>query len=334
MQKRFLDINADLNTQRLTKIAGLWLLTGDEPLVQNWAIDAFRPLFHTNHQTIKRLELTSPKSWQAVIDELSALSLFGDGVALIIQGKQKCDDKLLAQLADFAKTNTDNALIYQLPKQDKKAQASKLYQLFAKNGVVVDCQIYNENDRKALLVAKAVQFGLDLDNDAWAFLLTQTENNLLSAYQALWRASDLYNQQKKTLNANDLMSMLVSDYQYSVFELCDTLLLGNAQKSQQILTHLHQTDTAPSVILWAIHKEVRLILQLQAGKSFAELGIWQSKISLYQTAIQRSLPTTILDDLYHIDRQIKGLDDGNVWRQLKIACLVLCGVPVLANQSY
>lgn len=326
MQKRFLDINADLNAQRLTKIAGLWLLTGDEPLVQNWAIDAFRPLFHTNHQTIKRLELTSPKSWQAVIDELSALSLFGDGVALIIQGKQKCDDKLLAQLADFAKTNTDNALIYQLPKQDKKAQNGKLYQLFAKNGVVADCEVYHEKDRKALLLAKAQQFELTLDDEAWAFLLAQTENNLLSAYQALWRASDLYaNQKEKKLQINDLMPALVSNYKYSIFELCDELLKGNAQKTLQILTHLRQTDNEPTKILWAIGKEVRLILQLQAGKSFGELGIWQSKIALYQLAKNRPLADDILHDLYTLDQTIKGLTGGSAWLSLSQICLKICG---------
>lgn len=336
MQKRFLDIDKDIKDGKLTNIVGLWLVCGDEPLVQDWLIDAFRPIFNANRQVIQRLELTSPKSWQAVIGELSSLSLFGDNTALIVSGKQKCDDKTLAELAGFAdevrQGNSQHCLIYQLPKQDKKAQSGKLYQLFAKNGVVADCEIYNEKDRKALLVNKANDFGLTLDNDAWAFLLAQTENHLLSAYQALWRAYDLYaNQDKKTLQINELMPILVSDYQYSVFELCDTLLLGNAQKAVHILNHLKQTDTAPSVILWAIVKEVRLILQLQAGKSFGELGIWQSKFALYQTAQNRPLSPQVLDFVYKIDQSIKGIDTDNVWGQLTTLCLWLCGVPYLRS---
>lgn len=330
MQKRFLDIHHDLTAGNLTQVAGLWLLTGNDPLVQSWLIDDFRPLFANHQQIIKRLELSSPKHWQAVISELGSLSLFAENTALIVSGNQKCDDKILTELAEFAQQvaqgTSNHCLIYQLPKQDKKAQNGKLYQLFAKNGVVADCEVYHEKDRKALLLAKAQQFELTLDDEAWAFLLAQTENNLLSAYQALWRASDLYaNQKDEVLQINALMPALVSNYKYSVFELCDELLKGNAQKTLQILNHLRQTDSEPAKILWAIGKEVRLILQLQAGKSFGELGIWQSKIALYQLAKNRPLADDILHDLYTLDQTIKGLTGGSVWLLLSQICLKICG---------
>lgn len=327
MQKRFLELNADLKSNKLKNIVGLWLLTGDEPLVQNWAIDALRPIFLSNHQTIKRIDLTSPKHWQTVIDELSTLSLFDDGVVLIVQGKQKCDDKQLIQLTNFAESQTNNALIYQLPKQDKKAQTSKFYKLFLNQGVIVDCNLYNEKDRQNLLAVKAQEFGLSLTDMAWQYLMSHTENNLLSAHQTLWRASDLYAQSNHPiLDIHQLLPVLDSDYQYSVFEFSDQLLLGNIQKCLHILHHLARTDAAPSVVLWAINKEVRTLLQLKNGKSMTELGIWQSKSSLYQTALQRPINNDLLSFIYKIDQSIKGIDSDGIWQQIEMACLMFCGI--------
>lgn len=327
MKKRFLEVCHDIRVGKLSQLTGLWLTVGNELLVQDWFVDAVRPMFHANHQAVKRLELTSPKHWQTVLDELSSLSLFAEGVALIVSGTQKCDDKTLAKLANFANENGGHCLIYQLPKQDKKAQEGKLFQTFKNNGVVVDCEIYSEQDRQQLLVFKADEFGLRLDSAAWQMLLSHTESHLLAAHQALWRASDLYAERDDAfvLGVEQLLPVLVSDYQYSVFKLCDELLLGNAQKALHILNHLKHTYTEPSVILWAIGKEIRLILQLQTGKTYAQLRIWQSKIPLYQAAQARALPSNILNSIYQTDQCIKGLDEGDVWMALRQLCLAVCG---------
>lgn len=258
---------------------------------------------------------------------------------MIVTGKQKCDDltlKALQAFGDVAKAGqSGHCLIYQLPKQDKKAQNTKLYQCFNTHGMVVDCHIYSEQDRRELLVYQAGKFGLSLALPAWQFLLDETEHHLLSAYQALWRAADLYNSTPKTpmtLDVEKLMPVLVSDYQYSVFHLCDTLLLGDAKKSQHILHHLRQVDTAPSVILWGIAKEIRQVLALQSGKSMQALGIWQSKTKLYHQALNRyTIQPKHLMLVYDIDKSIKGVGEQNVWQALEMLCLSLCGVGVLAH---
>ena len=157
-------------------------------------------------------------------------------------------------------------------------------------------------------------------------LITNTEGNLLTAYQTLWRLSFLPHQ--STINATQLQEALVAGVDFNVFDLSDALLMANYAKVQQILNHLKHTDTAPSLVLWTVAKDARLILQLQAGKNPAELGIWQNKVHLYTQSAQRTWnkSSNWLYQIYAIDKAIKGVSDNEPWSELERLCLSLCGI--------
>lgn len=325
MNGRFLPTYQALLQGSLQQVAGLWLVHGDEPLLIQWIIDGFRPIFTQNNTPIKRLYLNSSKDWYEVLAELDSLSLFGGDNAVILSGKHAPNNEILDKLTHFAeavkKGETAHTLIYELPKQDKKAQNTKLFKLFSAHGNVIDCQLYDEKMRAEVLAVKATNFGISLNPEAWQLLLADTENNLLSGYQALWRLSDLY--PSELVDLDKLKNALVSDYHYSVFNLCDTFLTGDTIKTLHILHELKRLDTAPSLVLWGLGKEIRTLLQLKSGKNISELGIWQSKIPLYHTALQRlSVEQATLDKLYTIDQLIKGITQGNVWQafEMLIAC--------------
>lgn len=333
--KRFIsvyqDIKQALDDNNPPAVTGLWLIHGDDELLHQWFIDACRPLFDNNHQLIKRISLHTPKDWQGVLSKVASLSLFDDKVAVITDGKARPATDLFAPLTQFAKNPNDNAIIYSLPYQDKKSQNSKWFGIFKQYGTVIDAKIYDENMRLSLLKIKASDYKLTLNTSAWQFLMTHTENNLLSAHQALMRLVNLTDN-TAVLGVDDIMPALVSDYTYSVFNLCDTLLLGDSHKALRILYHLKNTNTAPSLILWAIAKEIHLVLNTKDGQSFDSLGIWQSKASLYRTAIHNNhIHTDMLDNLYQIDKSIKGLSDDTTWQQLEILCLNMCGINTLSK---
>lgn len=334
MSAPFLTIYHQLMTQQTAKITGLWLIHGNEPLLHSWFIDACRILFKQNNQIVQRIELNNSKDWDNVIGALGSLSLFGDDVALILTGKSKPSKNILMALdkfADDAKTNNSNhALIYSLTHQDKKSQNNPLFTLFARKGSVIDAQIHNEDMRQSILKTKAMELSVKLDDESWRFLLNHTENNLLSAYQALMRAADLYYHQDDPLNMDAVMDVIVSDYQYSTFHLTDNILAGDAVRAMRILRHLKQTNTAPSLILWALSKEIRQILRLQDGQSVEALGIWQSKKTLYQNVSKDGrFCGKQLAHIYAIDKSIKGLSHENSWQLLEQLLLNLCGIQTL-----
>ena len=332
MQSRFLPLYHDLKSDKAIPMHGLWLAHSDEPIALDWLIDACRPRWQRDGKLIKRLELTSAKSWHDVLSELNALSLFDDGMALILTGKHKPDAKdkpLMDGLARFASDATTGAttnhLIWCLPKQDKKSLTTKSLKLFDTHGLIIDAHIYNEEQRRQLLMAKCAEFGLMLEQDVWQSLLTHTEHNLLSAYQTLWRLSYLY-PPATTIDADMLMTSLVDGSTFDVFHLSDTLITGDCTKALQIISHLQNIDTPPSIVLWALAKDARLIAQIQAGKDPSTLGIWSNKIYSYQQAARRCPPIDYSTPIYEIDKAIKGVSNVSVWGQIRRFVQALCGI--------
>lgn len=333
MQQRFLALFSHLNGNQATPIQGLWLMHSDEPLLHQWLIEACRPHWTAHHQLVKRMELTSASSWTDVLAELNDLSLFGDSTALIVTGNHKPDPKTLAKLSTFADEvaggQNTNHLLWCTPKQDKKSLATKTIKLFDDRGLVIDGHLYHEQLRQEILSAKACELGLTLTPEAWQLLLSHTEHNLLTAYQCLWRASFLH-PHGQMMGVDELSVSLVDGADFTVFHLSECILAGDAQKSLDILAHLKRTDTAPSLVLWSVAKDARLVLQIQAGKNPHELGIWQNKVNLYLNTAKHTQTTshTWLNQIYDIDKAIKGVSGADVWQALMGLVVSMCGVTV------
>lgn len=333
-------------------VAGLWLVHGDEPLLSQWLIDAMRPHWRAQNYAIKRIELISVKSWQEVLSELGSQSLFDDASALIVTGNHKPDKAVIAELTRFAQDAQTGAhshsLLWLTPKQDKRSQSSKWFAPFAQYGHVIDCNLYNEQQRQQLLQIQAQQFGLKLSQDAWQLLMSHTEHHLLSAYQTLWRLSYLFAPQlvgnsddsrqetspltppttNVALDIKDLQAALVSDAQFSVFDLSDAMLTGNSAQVAKIMFQLKATDEPTTLVLWAISKDMRQIMQLMDGQDPQALGIWRSKQGLYQQACRRQSKAQTAEWpalLYRCDQAIKGLIRQPAWELLLQAALELAG---------
>ena len=349
MQNTFIQAYPKL-LQSSVAVAGLWLAHGDEPLLQQWLIDALRPHWRAQNYAIKRIELISVKSWQEVLSELGSQSLFDDASALIVTGNHKPDKAVIAELERFATDAQTGAhshsLLWLTPKQDKRAQSSKWFTPFAQYGHVIDCNLYDERQRQQLLQIQAEQFGLKLSQDAWQLLMSHTEHHILSVYQTLWRLSYLFAPQLATSNEDsqnnpttaasvnvalditDLQAALVSDAQFSVFDLSDAMLAGNSAQVAKIIFQLKATDEPTTLILWAISKDMRQIMALMDGQDPQALGIWRSKQSLYQQACRRQSKSQTArwpDLLYRCDQAIKGLIRQPAWELLLQAALELSG---------
>lgn len=356
MQSTFIQAYPKL-LQADVAVAGLWLAHGNEPLLQQWLIDALRPQWRAQNYAIKRIELISVKSWQEVLSELSSLSLFDDASALIVTGNHKPDKGVITELERFAldaQTGAhSNSLLWLTPKQDKRNQASKWFAPFAQYGTIIDCNLYDERARQQLLQVQAQQFGLRLSQDAWQLLMSHTEHHLLSAYQTLWRLSYLFapelsafheqqhsenvisNDSYVALDIADLQAALVSDAQFSVFDLSDAMLAGNSAQVTKIILQLKASDEPTTLVLWAIAKDMRLVMSLMDGQDAQALGIWRSKQGLYSQACRRQYIEHTKqwpDLLYRCDQAIKGLIRQPAWELLLQAALELSGSRLFASQ--
>lgn len=321
-------------SQQPTLAKGLWLLHGDEPLLPQWLIEKLQPAWREASMPILRMDIVSAKSWQDIMGELNSLSLFDDSKVIIAQGNYKPDKASLAALEAFASQNASNCLVVLMPKQDKKSQATAFFTLCDKYGHVIDCQLYQENQRKLLLEQRANEFGLQLTDIAWQQLLTHTQHNLLTAFQTLWRLSFLYPTDKNNptlITEIELQGGLVSQSQFTTFDLSDAMLAGNLAQVMLILQHLCHAEEPESLVLWVINKDMRNLQSLLAGQNYQALGIWQNKQAVHNQALNRlrQLPPEQLsaklqnwtDKQYQCDQAIKGLIKQPAWELLiQLAC--------------
>ena len=318
---------------------GFWLAHGDEPLLQQWLTDALRTHWQEHHLAIKRIELVSAKTWADVMGELNSLSLFDDTTAVIVTGNHKPDKAMQDTLMQVAQEGTNNALLWLMPKLDKRSLSAKWIAPFSKFGQVVDCQLYDERQRRQVLTMKANEFGITLSDEAWQMLMMQTEHHLLGAYQTLWRLADLY---RLDNNANELtpididklQSGLVSESQFTAFDLSDAMLAGNAEQVVKIIDHLKTADEPPARVLWVLAKDMRLIQRLLDGQSPQSLGIWRSKEILYLNASRRQSSVSVADwssMLYECDKAVKGVIRQPAWELILQMALGVAGVQLFES---
>ncbi len=354
MQDTFIQAYPKL-LQPSVAVAGLWLAHGDEPLLHQWLIDALRPHWRTQNYAINRIELVSVKGWQEVLAELGSQSLFDDASALIVTGNHKPDKAIITELERFAQEAQTEAhghsVLWLTSKQDRRAQSSKWFTPFTQYGHVIDCNLYDERQRQQLLQIQAQQFGLRLSQEAWQLLMSHTEHHLLSAYQTLWRLSYLFApelmaqeaSQKDSnsaltsaniaLDITDLQAALVSDAQFSVFDLSDAMLTGNSAQVAKIIFQLKASDEPTTLVLWAISKDMRHIMALLDGQDPQTLGIWRSKQGLYQQACRRQSKAQTAKWpalIYRCDQAIKGIVRQPAWELLLQAALELSGQRLFA----
>lgn len=329
MQHHFLSVYRQSHQQLTT---GLWLLHGDEILLSQWLIEKWQPQWRANHMTVSRMDITSVKSWQDILAELNNLSLFDDSKVIIAQGNHKPDKQHLTLLKNFATQHDNNCLIIIQNRYDKKNQKTAFFQVCEQHGNVVDCHLYQEQQREQLLKQQALDFGLQLTENAWQQLFIHTQNNLLTAYQSLWRLSYLYAFPSQTkvvpIQEEQLQDGLVSQSHFTIFDLSDAMLSGNLPKVAQILQHLKQVEEPESLVLWTIAKDMRIIQSLKAGNNYQNLGIWSTKQPLYQQALQRHMQQNTdnwTNLLYRCDQAIKGLIRQPAWELLYQLAFALTG---------
>lgn len=338
MQYHFLQAFQNLKAMQ-NPATGLWLLHGDEDLLAQWLIEKMSPNWHHANMSITRIDLTSAKSWQEILAELNSLSLFDDNKAIIVQGNHKPDKAALAELELFAINDPTNCLVVISDKYDKKSQNSAFFQLCDKFGQVIECHLYQEQQREQLLQQHAQDFGLTLTKNAWQMLMAQTQHHLLAAYQSLWRLSYLYAKhsnspsasQAVTIDEHQLLDGLVSQSNYTTFDLSDAMLAGDSRQVATILQQLKASEEPESLVLWVIAKDMRHILSLQSGASYQSLGIWQNKQHLYSKALHRHSHESTQSwsaALYQADQAIKGLIQQPAWELLYQLAFRLAGQPL------
>ncbi|MBJ9986795.1 DNA polymerase III subunit delta [Acinetobacter sp. S40] len=314
--------------KRVQEARGAWILHGQEPLLEQNLLDAFRKSWQQQEIERQRYDISSVNDWKTVFNALNSLSLFSQQLAIEVHGNIKPDANGLKQLKHYLQHNESNLLLIVLPKQDSSSLKSAFFQTVEANGVVVPLTATYPQDRQRILGIEAEKLGIQLDPDAWAWLMQHHEHNLLAAKNSLMRVNDTFPDQN-LIQIDQLYACLQDQSRYTTYDLSDALLAGNLAQSIKIFQYLVASGEPNSLILWTLSKEMRLLMQLfEQPQNALQLGIWKTKVSLYQQALRRLNPQQFLSWptlLLHIDAAIKGMSKENPEHLIQQGIAELCG---------
>jgi DNA polymerase-3 subunit delta len=314
--------------KRITEARGAWVIHGQEPLLEQNLLDAFRKSWQQHEVERQRYDISSVNDWKNVFNALNSLSLFSQQLAIEVHGNIKPDANGLKLLKHYIQHNEHNLLLIVLPKQDSSSLKSAFFQVVEANGVVVSLTATYPQDRQKILNLEAEKLGIQLDHDAWQWLMQHHEHNLLAAKNSLMRVADTFPDIQK-IQIEQLYACLQDQSRYTTYDLSDALLAGNLAQSIKIYQYLIAAGEPDSLILWTLNKEMRLLMQLfEQPHNAIQIGIWKTKVSQYQQALRRLNPRQFLlwpELLLRIDAAIKGMSKENSEHLMLQAVGELCG---------
>ena len=314
--------------KRVDEARGAWILHGQEPLLEQNLIDAFRQSWAKLDIERQRYDISSVSDWKNVFNALNSLSLFSQNLAVEVHGNIKPDANTLKLLKSYIQHNEHNLLVIIMPKQDSASLKSAFFQTVEANGVVVALTANYPQERQKVLSFEADKLGIQLDRDAWVWLEQHHEHNLLAAKNSLMRVADTFPNEAQ-IQVNHLLECLQDQSRYSTFDLSDSMIAGNLAQSIKTFQYLIESGEAPSLILWTISKEMRLLMQLyEQPQNALQLGIWKTKVSQYQQALRRLNPQQFLTWpllLLRIDSAIKGKSQEKPEHLIQQCIAEVCG---------
>lgn len=314
--------------KRINEARGAWIIHGQEPLLEQNLLDAFRKSWQQHEVERQRYDISSVNDWKNVFNALNSLSLFSQQLAIEVHGNIKPDANGLKLLKSYIQHNEHNLLLIVLPKQDSSSLKSAFFQVVEANGVVVSLTATYPQDRQKILNLEAEKLGIQLNHDAWQWLMQHHEHNLLAAKNSLMRVADTFPDIQK-IQIEQLYACLQDQSRYTTYDLSDALLAGNLAQSIKIYQYLIAAGEPDSLILWTLNKEMRLLMQLfEQPHNAIQIGIWKTKVSQYQQALRRLNPRQFLlwpELLLRIDAAIKGMSKENSEHLMLQAVGELCG---------
>ena len=319
----------------------VYVISGDEPLLAQESTDAVR--LAARNQGFSGREVFHGEGkfdWGQLHNEANALSLFAEKKIIEVRiSNGKPGDKGSKAICELcANPSPDNLLLVILPKLERSAQNSKWMKALESAGAHIQVWPVTGDQLPRWIKQRLLESNITANQQAVEILAERVEGNLLAAVQEIEKLKLLATNGK--VDAIMMSSVVADSARYNLFEFVDKVLAGDAQSAARSLRGLHSEGTDAIPLLWAITRELRILIkaseQISRGESrdwaLKNAGVWEKRLPLFRTAVQRCNAAHLRMLLYQagaIDRGIKGMRKADVWDELTTLVLSLAGSQTL-----
>ena len=323
------------------ELLAVYVISGDEPLLAQESADAVRLAARNKGFSGREVFHGEGKfDWGQLHNEANTLSLFTEKKIIEVRiSNGKPGDKGSKAICELCTNpNPDNLLLVILPKLERAAQNSKWVKALESSGAHIQVWPITGEQLPRWIKQRLLESNITANQQAVEILAERVEGNLLAAVQEIEKLKLLAIDGK--VDAIMMSSVVADSARYNLFEFVDKVLAGDAQSAARSLRGLHSEGTDAIPLLWAITRELRILIkaseQISQGESrdraLKNAGVWEKRLPLFRTAIQRCSAPHLRMLLYQagaIDRGIKGMRKADVWDELTTLVLSLAGSQTL-----
>jgi DNA polymerase-3 subunit delta len=303
-------------------LAGVYLVSGDEPLLVGEAADAVRAAARAAGYADRTVFFIDRSfAWDELRHSSQSLSLFAERRLFELRMPSGKPDKGAQQLAELAaQPPPDVVCLVVTDKLDKKASDAAWVRAVEKHGVWVPIWPVETAALPAWLRARAKVLKVEIEPAAAQLIVERVEGNLLAAKQELEKLSLLAD--GGPISADLVLRSVGDSARYDVFQLAEAAAAGDGARALRVLLGLKSEGVEPSLILWALVRELRGLWQARERdrlRSTVRGSGWNLAATPSPRALSRlrKLPLArLLRQASHTDRVIKGLAMGDAWSAL------------------
>ena len=273
-----------------------YLVTGDEPLLGQEALDAIRAEARRRGFGAREVHVaTTGFDWTEIAAAAGSMSLFAEKRILELRlptGKPGRDGS--AAIADLMRqTGGDLMVLVEAPKLDKGTASSKWVKEIEAVGAHVQVWPVGPRELPGWIAARARAVGLKPDRDAVRLLVDRVEGNLLAANQEIEKLRLLLGE--GPVSAADVENAVADSSRFDVYKLADAAVEGKAARAIRMLGRLRAEGVEPVVVVWALTRELRTLAKvadvLQAGSDLGSAlqraGVWKTRQGSVRSCVAR-----------------------------------------------
>jgi len=328
----------------------LYVLHGDEPLLQQEAQDAVRAAARAQGYTERSSFTVSGAhfDWSAVLAAGGSLSLFADRqiIELRIPGGKPGKDgsAALQQIAAAARGNDGVLTLVSLPRLDKATRTGAWFTALEAAGVGIAIEPVARERLPGWIAERLAAQGQRVAPGAEGqhtlqFFADRVEGNLLAAHQEIQKLVLLY--PPGELSAGQVESSVLNVARYDVFQLSEAVLAGQSARVQRMLDGLRAEGEAEVLVHWALAEDIRQLARaraaMDAGKplpmALREARVWGKKERLYERLLPQLSArrlAQLLVSAHRVDGIVKGLKAPNwpsePWQALSRLAQQVCAL--------
>ncbi len=326
-------------------LAPIYLLSGDEPLLVEEALDTIREAARkAGCAGRERYVAERGFDWDVLQRNLDNLSLFAESqlVELRLPTGKPGDAGARHLTALAADPPPDKIIVVMTPALTGRAAQTKWVKSLVDAGVWVPLRPPEASELPAWLAGRLRAAGLEYDAPALELLAARVEGNLLAAKQEIDKLVLLT--AGKRVDVDAVRAAVADGARYDVFQFADAALAGDGPRATRILRHLEQEGVAATLVLWSLVRELTTLstVTLRAGhgeplaRALSAAGVWSQRESLVGRAARRvgvAGARRLLHQAAAADRIVKGARPGLPWNALLELTLGLAGGAALQAET-